>query len=31
MDGGQSEEEIEAITEPEISTSFLAEGVIVLD
>tara|TARA_B110000046_G_scaffold108222_1_gene115555 strand:- start:5754 stop:6311 length:558 start_codon:yes stop_codon:yes gene_type:complete len=30
MDGGQSEEEIEAITEPEISTSFLAEGVIVL-
>ena len=31
MDGGQSEEEIAAITEPEINTSFLAEGVIVLD
>ncbi|MDB4061221.1 DUF4920 domain-containing protein [Vicingaceae bacterium] len=31
MDGGQSEEEINAIMEPKISTSFLAEGVIVLD
>lgn len=31
MDGGQSEEEIAAITEPEINTSFLAEGVIVLN
>ena len=31
MDGGQSEEEIKAITEPEINTSFIAEGVIVLD
>jgi len=31
MDGGQSEEEIEAITEQEINTSFLADGVIILD
>ncbi len=31
MDGGKSEAEIAAITEPEINTSFLAEGVIVLD
>jgi hypothetical protein len=31
MDGGQTEEEITAITEPEINTSFLADGVIVTD
>ena len=31
MDGGKSEEEIAAITKPEISTSFLADGVIVLN
>lgn len=31
MDGGKSEAEIAAITEPEINTSFLAEGVIVLE
>lgn len=30
-DGGQSEEEIAAITKPEISTSFIADGVILLD
>lgn len=29
MDGGQTEEEITAISEPEINTSFLADGVIV--
>lgn len=29
MDGGQSEEEIAAITEPEINTSFLASGVLI--
>ena len=31
MDGGQTEEEIAAITKPEINTSFLADGVIVMD
>lgn len=29
-DGGQSDEEIAAITEPEISTSFLADGVMIV-
>ncbi len=29
-DGGQSEEEIAAITEPEINTSFLADGVVIV-
>lgn len=30
-DGGQSDEEIAAITEPEIKTSFLADGVLITD
>ena len=30
-DAGKSAEEIEAITEPEISTGFLANGVIITD
>ena len=30
-DGGQSEEEIAAITEPEINTSFLADGVLIME
>lgn len=30
-DGGESEEAIAAITEPEITTSFIAEGVIILN
>jgi len=30
-DGGQSPEEIAAITEPEINTSFLADGVVIVE
>lgn len=30
-DGGQSPEEIAAITEPEINTSFLADGVVIIE
>jgi flagellar biosynthesis component FlhA len=30
-DGGQTEEEIAAITEPEINTSFIADGVVIMD
>lgn len=30
-DGGKSEEEIAAITEPEINTSFIADGVVIVE
>ena len=30
-DGGKSEEEIAAITQPEINTAFLADGVVVIE